>query len=93
MLKTAFRKIISRLSEKLIEDYPEKYFEYETDCGYYNNGVGYDLCSRPEKVYDEDKAYEDAKENIISDIEDDNYDIFAENGELRAALIDLIRRL
>ena len=91
-MKTEIRKILSRNAERLIEEDPETYFKYETDCGYYNNGVGYALCAAPEKVYDEDRAYEDAKENLISDIEDDNYDVFAENSELRDDLIYMIRR-
>lgn len=93
MLKDVIKDIVYNKSQRMIEDNPDEYFKYRTDAGYYNNGAGWDLCSAPENVYDEDLAFEDAKEKILEDIDDSDFEIFIENEDFRNELKRLIRGL
>lgn len=68
MLKKELSAYIDKVAEELINDKPEEYEIGETDCGYYNNGVGI-ACYGKEPVYDEAQAREDAKAEIIRDLE------------------------
>lgn len=61
------KKLLNKIAKKLIEKNPDKYLLGEDDYGYYNNGVGM-ACYGKEKVYDEEQAYEDAKEYLIENI-------------------------
>lgn len=67
-LKTELNNFISAIADKLIENNPEDYEKGYVDYGYYHNGVGM-ACYGKEMEYDEDKAFEDAKEKIIEDIQ------------------------
>lgn len=58
---------VDKVAKELINDKPEEYEIGETDCGYYNNGVGM-ACYGKEPVYDEKQARKDAKEAIIRDL-------------------------
>lgn len=67
-LKKAFLAMANERADKLIEKSPEDYICGTSDCGYYHNGVGFDSYGATENEYDEDKALEDAKENIIHEL-------------------------
>ena len=88
-LKKAFLAMANERADKLIEKSPEDYICGTSDCGYYHNGVGFASCGATENEYDEDKAFEDAKEEIISELvnneEDAPYYLF-ENNEFTIAL-------
>lgn len=90
-LKKAFLAMAEERKEKLLEDDLEegtegKYFEcYDTDS--VDVGVG-SVCVRKETIQDEDKAFEDAKEEIIEGLvnnDDEVYFLF-ENNEFTIAL-------
>ena len=91
-LKKAFNAMVEERKEKLLEDdlregHEGKYYEcYDTD--YVDVGVGA-VYVRKEPFQDEDKALEDAKEEIISELvnneEDAPYYLF-ENNEFTIAL-------
>lgn len=88
-LKKAFLAMTNGRAEKKIENNPEDYICGTSDCGYYHNGIGFASCCATEKEYDENKALEDAKEEIISELvnneEDTVYYLF-ENNEFTIAL-------
>lgn len=68
-LKDAFRKVVEDRQEYLLEECPEDYTTgRKTDCGYFNNGVGFAPCGAEEEEMDEDQALEDAKEGIIHEL-------------------------
>lgn len=91
-LKDAFNKLVEARKEKLLEEDLElenegTYFQYwDTDS--VDFGVGR-VCVRKEIIQDEDKAFDDAKEEIISELvnneEDAPYYLF-ENNEFTIAL-------
>lgn len=91
-LKKAFNAMVEERKEKLLEDdlqegHEGKYFEcYDEDD--VDVGVGR-VVVRSEILQDEDKAFEDAKEEIISELvnneEDAPYYLF-ENNEFTIAL-------
>lgn len=97
-LRRATCREISKLLEKLIEDDPEKYCTGTTDYGYYNNGIGM-ACYGKEKTYDDDKAYNDARDAIAEDIANESVQyeyaikLFIENKELTTALAKWIKTL
>lgn len=91
-LKEAFEEMVSERAEKLLEDDLKegregKYFEF-IDSDYVDVGVG-SVCVRRETIQDEDQAFEDAKEEIISELvnneEDAPYYLF-ENNKFTIAL-------
>lgn len=87
-LKEAFEEMVSKRAEKLLENdlalgVDGVYYEGH-DKDYVDVGVG-SVCVRDEILQDEDKAFEDAKEEIISELEDDPYYLF-ENNEFKIAL-------
>lgn len=68
-LKDAFTKLVQKRTDKLLEDNPEDYETgRKTDCGYFNNGVGFASYGAEEDELDEDKAYDDAKEEIMEEL-------------------------
>lgn len=73
-LKEAFEDMVSNEAEKLIEFNPEDYVCGTSDCGYYHNGVGFASCGATENEYDEDKAFEDAKEGVIEALVNNDFD-------------------
>lgn len=87
-LKEAFEEMVSERADKLIENNPEDYVCGTSDCGYENFGCGY-VKLNEQYEYDEDQAYEDAKEEIISELvnneEDAPYYLF-ENNKFTIAL-------
>lgn len=97
-LKKAVYSEADKLSEKLIEEDPEKYNPVIIDYGYYNNGVGF-ACYGKTKEFDEDKAFEDAVNDISVDIANAGadyefyYKFFAENNKLTEALAKLIQTM
>lgn len=91
-LKKAFLAMAEECKERLLEDDLEegnegKYFEcYDTD--YVDVGVG-SVCVRKETIQDEDKAFEDAKENVIEALVNNDFDAVEglfENNEFTIAL-------
>lgn len=90
-LKKAFLERAEEVKEKLLEDDLENgtegiYFEcYDTD--YIDVGVG-SVCVRKETIQDEDKAFEDAKEEIIEDLVNNGDEVYFlfENNEFTIAL-------
>lgn len=93
MLKDVIKDIVYNQSQRLIEDDPQEYFLRKEDAGYINNGAGWVLCEAPENVYDEERAFENAKEKIIENIDDFDFDIFIENEKFIDELKRLIRSL
>lgn len=95
-MKNIVKNKIQEIADKLIEDNPDEYRLGYVDYGYYNNGVGMASCGG-EWEYDEDKAYEDAKEKFAESVE--NYDSeeyllqLLENDTFRNTLANMIRRL
>lgn len=88
-LKKTFEDMVSKRAEKLIELNPEDYICGTSDCGYYHNGVGFASCGATENEYDEDQAFEDAKEEIIYELvnnEEDALCYLFENNEFTIAL-------
>lgn len=73
-LKEAFEEMVSEQADRLIEDNPEDYICGTSDCGYYHNGVGFASCGATENEYDEEKAFEDAKENVIEALVNNDFD-------------------
>lgn len=65
------RNYITKLSEKLIEDHPEEYQTRWCSYGTYNNGVGM-ASYGGEWEYDEESAFNDAADKLISDLENKN---------------------
>lgn len=91
-LKKAFLAMAEECKERLLEDDLEegtegKYFEcYDTD--YVDVGVC-SVCVRKEIIQDEDKAFEDAKENVIEALVNNDFDAVEglfENNEFTIAL-------
>lgn len=77
-LKKAFLAMANERADKLIEKSPEDYICGTSDCGYYHNGVGFASCGATENEYDEDKALEDAKEEIIYELVNNDFDAVEE---------------
>lgn len=97
-LKKAFNAMVEERKEKLLEDdlqegHEGKYFEcYDEDD--VDVGVG-SVCVRKETIQDEDKAFEDAKEEIIEGLvnnDDEVYFLF-ENNEFTIALGKFLKGL
>lgn len=59
---------ITKQAQYLLQYYPEKYEAGTTDYGYYHNGVGM-ACYGKEIVYDTKKAFEDAKERMLHELD------------------------
>lgn len=97
-LKKAVYDETGKLSEKLIENNPEEYAAGVSDCGYYNNGVGF-VRIDPEQEYDEDKTFDDALQEIAVDVANEgcNYDFnqkfFVENNKITEILAKLIKTM
>lgn len=97
-LRKAIQKESTDLAKTLIERDPEKYYVGESDYGYYNNGIGM-ACYGKEKIYDDDKAYNDARDTIAEDIANESVQyeyaikLFIENKELTTALAKWIKTL
>lgn len=88
-LKEAFNELVDIRKDELIEKHPEDYICGTSDCGYYHNGVGFASCGATENEYDEDKAYEDAKEEMVFELvnnEGDAVYYLFENNEFTIAL-------
>jgi len=96
-LQSAFKELANKRAQELMEADPEKYITGTTDCGYYNNGVGFAPCSDKEYEYDEDRAYEDAVEELSIDIANGSNDfetaikLFVDNNKLTSALAQYLR--
>ena len=76
-LKSKFLKMLENKKAELIEHNEDEYFiKYDTDS--VDVGVG-SVTVRREAIYDEDRAFEDAKEIIIDELinnEEAVYDLF-----------------
>lgn len=85
-LKSKFLQMAEKKAEELIEHNEDEYFiKYDTDS--VDVGVG-SVCVRREAIYDEDRAFEDAKEIIVDELvnnEDAVCDLF-EDAEFTEAL-------
>lgn len=82
-------KYINDTAEDLIDKKPDEYYLETTDYGFYNNGVGFASCGGREDVYDEERARDDAIDQIkeeTSNTAEDLYSCFAENEEFVEAL-------
>ena len=103
-MKTEIKKLLT-IADKILEGYindtaedligknPDEYYLETTDYGFYNNGVGFASCGGREDVYDEEKAREDAIDQIkeeISNPSEDFYYRFAENEEFITALNNIL---
>lgn len=103
-MKTEIKKLLT-IADKILEEYindtaenliarnPDEYYLETTDYGFYHNGVGFASCGGREDVYDEERAREDAidqiKEEILNPTEDVYYR-FAENEEFITALNNIL---
>lgn len=88
-LKKAFLAMANERADKLIEKSPEDYICGTSDCGYYHNGVGFASCGETENEYDEGKALKDAKEGVIEELVNNDFDAVEElfeNNEFTIAL-------
>lgn len=78
-LKDAFKKMAEKRKDYILENNSE---EYETgrkeDCGYFNNGVGFAPCGASENELDEERALEDAKQKIIEELVNADFDTIIE---------------
>lgn len=86
-------KYINDAAEDLIGKKPDEYYLETTDYGFYHNGVGFASCGGREDVYDEEKAREDAIDQIQEEISyptEDFYYRFAENEEFVEALKNIL---
>lgn len=71
-LKKAFNQLVNERQDYLLEKNEEDYFKgYDKD--YIDNGVGMQ-CIRCDAILDEEKALDDAKEQIIEEIEGNYYE-------------------
>lgn len=99
-MKTEIKKLLT-VADKILEGYindtaedligknPDEYYLETTDYGFYNNGVGFASCGGREDVYDEERARDDAIDQIMeetSDSAENLYSRFAENDEFVEAL-------
>lgn len=90
------RKLLQEKAERkavdLIDDDPDEYFLYY-DSDSVDVGCGM-LTVRREAIYDEDRAYKDAveqvKEELVKNENDEAYELF-ENEEFKQALTDLLK--
>lgn len=60
--------LLKKIAKRLEETNPDKYLKGYEDYGHYNNGVGFASYGY-ESVYDEDLSYEDAKEELLSELD------------------------
>lgn len=84
---------IKECSIDLIEKDPDEYYLETTDYGYYNNGVGFASCGGQEDIYDEDRAYDDAINNLKEELDnpaEDFYYRLTQNKEFVEALNNII---
>ena len=96
ILKNAVQEALDKAAEDEIEDNPEEYWIGKDDCGCYNNGVGF-VTINEEDIYDEEKAYETAKENIVESIRDNDCedflrDLIIDSDKIRNAFADWIEK-
>ena len=96
ILENEVKQALERVAEDELESNSEEYFLGMTDSGCYNNGVGF-VTINPEPEYDEDKAYEVAKETITDSIRDDPdcdflYNLFCDNEKIRWAFAEWIEK-
>ena len=96
ILKNAVQEALDKAAEDEIEDNPEEYWIGKDDCGCYNNGVGF-VTINEEDIYDEEKAYEAAKENIVESIRDNDCedflrDLIIDSDKIRNAFADWIEK-
>lgn len=95
-LKEAFNELVDIRKDELIEKHPEDYICGTSDCGYYHNGVGFASCGATEKEYDENKATDDAKEEMIAELVNNSYDAVNDlfcNNEFTIALGKFLKGL
>lgn len=95
-LKKAFNELVDIRKDELIEKHPEDYICGTSDCGYYHNGVGFASCGATEKEFDEDKATDDAKEEMIAELVNNSYDAVNDlfcNNEFTIALGKFLKGL
>lgn len=93
VLQELFAEAIADEKERLLDKNEEDYFQgYDED--YINVGVGC-VCVRREKIYNERKLEEDAKENVINDIltTDCAFETICQNDKFLEALAQLLREL
>ena len=96
ILKNAIQEALERAAEDEVECNPEEYWIGKDDCGCYNNGVGF-VTINEEDIYDEEKAYEVAKENIVESIRDNDdgdflRDLIIDSDKIRNAFADWIEK-
>lgn len=82
---------IEEIAETLIEENPEDYYLGYESYGWYHNGVGMASCGG-EKVYDEDRAWNDASEKLAIDTANggDDYELLY-NEKFLTAIAKYIR--
>ena len=80
-----------RMSDKIIEEDPDEYYIGYADYGTYDNGCG-KASYGGEKVYDEDKAYEEAIERLAVDTANggEDYELLC-NEKILTAIAEFIR--
>lgn len=103
-MKTEIKNLLT-VADKILEGYindtaddligknPDEYYLETTDCGFYNNGVGFASCGGREDVYDREHARDDAIDQIkeeTSNSAENLYSRFAENDEFVEALNNIL---
>lgn len=96
ILKNAVQEALEKAAEDELERNSEEYWIGKDDCGCYNNGVGF-VTINEEDIYDEEKAYEVAKENIVESIRDNDDEDFLQgliidSDKIRNAFADWIEK-
>lgn len=91
-LKNAVNGLIDARAEELIEEHQEDYsMGYDKD--FVDVGVG-PVCVRCEEIFDEERAWGDAEEEIINDIERNDNDAcfyLFEDDDFRNSLVAFLR--
>ena len=94
-LKEYLQDKIQEIADDLIENNPEAYC-LGKDTDYVNVGIC-NVCVRSETIYDEDAAFDDAREKFIESIEEGDSEGYIqdllENDEFRESLVNIIRGL
>lgn len=91
VLKEVFEEAIEYEKERLLDKNEEDYFQgYDED--YVDVGVG-SVCVRKEAIYDEEALEDDAKENVIDELieQDVGFENICMNEKFLKALAELLK--